>query len=306
MLKQYNHMDGCSGIIYRPNDGMTSSGDRVLDSAEVARGCYMSRAGRRFSEAPMDSQTTPLKTRRESIIFSNSPPSPRDQLEKARSKIQGSILRESGPHQVELWSVTFKMLALSRTILFDPKYDPKKAETKSSPTRCSRRSFSAISGSIFQKDSSSINESQNGSRNDSQAFPSPQQSPVRVFSSPVACQGLWPVPSTPVKHQPASAAGPVSPVSPAASAPSPVSKPRSQEAEHILPCGFPEDVWRCIISSTADPNGLLSVRQQCNIVEFARTHDTLDRERELAGQMKSKQLWRALEELGCLAYDASS
>jgi hypothetical protein len=66
---------------------------------------------------------------------------------------------------------------------------------------------------------------------------------------------------------------------------------------------LPENVWIRILRCVADPEDLLSKRQCESIIAWAEDLTTLQKEREVVGKLRSLQLWRVLDGLGCLAYE---
>jgi hypothetical protein len=83
----------------------------------------------------------------------------------------------------------------------------------------------------------------------------------------------------------------------------PVTEMTIPATEKALPGGLPAEIWKKIIAMAADPENLLSDKQLSNMFDWAKTGDTIEKERELAGKLKSQQIWRVLEATECLAYE---
>ncbi|KAF8543816.1 hypothetical protein BDD12DRAFT_874040 [Trichophaea hybrida] len=285
ILESY-YASGCRGIIYRPNDKLSPLSKRVLDCAEALReGKPVTLIAPNITPYNKfnDSQFSPRK-RRNSVTFilgGSSPTSSIPDLERARSKIQGAILKENGPHYISLWSSALKVLVVSREIFFDPNAGSYEGHHRS----FGRHSNGNLMSSGFNR-----------------APISPPTSPTRRFSTPAS----YLLESTPLNRMDDSHAFP------------PLHSPLIAKAVHSvangvqgavvkterrLPGGLPESLWKNIIAMAVDPDGLLSSKQISNLADWARTRNTLEKERELSGKLKSLQIWRILESTECLAYD---
>ena len=49
--------------------------------------------------------------------------------------------------------------------------------------------------------------------------------------------------------------------------------------------------------------GVVSGKQQESILRWAKSRDTLGREREVLGKARGEQIWRVLERMGCRSYE---
>lgn len=311
---------GCRGIIYRPNDMLSPLSKRVLECAEGLReGKPVTvvlpdpspfKPGIKHYEAPFSP-----RRRRHSVSFvlgGNSPASSVPDLERARSKIQGSILKEAGVHAVALWSSALKVLVVARQIAFDPAAGPYEGRKRSfgrhaasffihrnphSPPTSPTRRHSALNPppSLFD----AVCPSPLSTESDD-LFPhleshtshkSPHHSPAGPTTSP-------PSTTSPPPSPPATTTAAATTTSPSTNGSN-----RRTAAESRLPGDLPETLWKKIIGMAMDPDGLLSSKQISNLVDWAKTPDTLEKERELSGKLKSLQIWRILEGTECLAYD---
>lgn len=279
-------------------------GLKVLELAENIRDAASSPTAifarsRQASDAS-STPSTPLKFRRESLSSPTIIHSPYTncgngmvaELERARSKIQGALLKDSGIGSIELWKTTLRMLATSRTILFDK--ESIGTEYFSSPGRNShysspiKSSFSAIYPVSFGLPVGSSNCSQNVHH--AYTFDAP---PTWNESSFTQIGG-----STLRKGT----SDPLSPTQAVFSSSGEAAKSEETQLKGLrdLPGGLPEDIWVRIITLATDPRNILSTKQRRNVVTWAKAGDTLERERELGGKLKSVQIWRLLEGLECL------
>ena len=111
-----------TGIVYLPNKSLTSLGLKALEIAESYRGGSSPNKHitntRRTSDVSAGSPT-----RVRGGYFNSNPPisvvGSTNEMHRSRSKIQGTILKEEGPEQIELWSSAIKTLVLARALLLD-------------------------------------------------------------------------------------------------------------------------------------------------------------------------------------------
>lgn len=277
-------------------------GLKVLELAENIRGAALSPTAlfarsRQLSDAP-SSPSTPLRSRRESLSspliihspYANCGGGVISELERARSKIQGTLLKESGIGSIELWRIALQMLATSRTILLDkenvgPEHFSFSGRSSHyySPIRSGSGPFSPASfglhvGSLdFQKHHPQILDTSptwDGSSLAQATSPTSRKDTLNTSSS---IQDVF------------------------SSAKATELKGTKLKNHKDLPGKLPEDIWVRIITLAIDPKDILSAKQRQNVVAWARTGDTLERERELAGKLRSAQIWRLLETLECLS-----
>lgn len=347
-LEAYDITSGCQGLVYLPNDKLGTAGSKVLELAELAREGILEETTQGISREEF---TTPTKLGSALRRVSDVRPSPsfsamsgrrrsatsatgsehggrnhnsgtsNSELDRARSRIQGNILRDFGASSVDLWRISLKMLTLSRAIMLSA------AET--------------------------IHYEQAKEKESHRLVQSPP--PIAQLTPPAQLvQHLWPVtqmetaddgfpplPSSilragvaPPKHSespPLKASNPNHPVTPRqvyrrkksmntntpisgtepfTSADTTILTTRAAEAKSeqqpyrsCLPYGFSEKVWMRIISHIVGADGIVNITQQRSILRWAMDRTTLSREREALGKPECAQIWRVLEGIGCLAYD---
>ncbi|KAI5841549.1 hypothetical protein DFP73DRAFT_633327 [Morchella snyderi] len=309
IFDRYDRIPGCSGIIYRENE-LTAMGLKVLELAESTREnrtqtptSPRSPRSRQVSETS-NGLLTPLKHRKDSFS-SQSPHSvfqgvSSTELERARSKIQGAILKDSGVGSITVWRIAIKMLSISRTIFFD-KEDPG-TDYLTLTTRTSQRH------SPIRQTFNTFNPRFSGLHVGSLNFPHTaqfQQHHPNILDG----QGAWNGPNVSQLGSPTISQRDMPDF------PSPVqyscsSTTETSELEELqektpkkLPGNLPAELWIRIIALATDPKGVLSGKQRKNIVTWAKTSESLERERDLAGKLRSVQIWRVLEALECLSYE---
>ncbi len=304
-LETYNANSGCQGIVYLPNEGISSAGARLLEIAEYARESLFEHSTIDVFTEEIAIRTSAARLRRassvaaESLLTGRAPGRRRSTLsmtgielaassidgsaldaefERARSKVQGNTLRDSGTRSVDLWRIAMKTLVLARAILLRPGEEQR---TPSTPTTQYATTLTTAS-------------SANGE-------------PV------LTVLGVSPTPMTPTviykdedpSHKTNKTHAPTSPslASSLHASPLPISlQIDNEEADEQL-CGLDKNLWTRIITDITDPNKILTGTQRMAIVDWAMDRDTLSRARELLGKPEYVKVWRTLEGVGCLAYD---
>jgi hypothetical protein len=337
ILEAY-YTTNCRGIVYRPNDKLSLFSQRLLECAEARRegktlkimetetNPYTGKVQlRRNSNANMSPHSAPnLREKVAWVLIPKNPDPPAPELERARSKIQGVILRESGPHSVTLWTTALKMLVLARLIMFDPNAGPYEGQ----PRLSRRRDITPVFGSASPFTTFA------GQHGGHSPPVTPTRRPANVLGCPATDTQTWPSIgsghlarpqgqdrfSPPVWGLSAATRFPklelelatipdaeelVVPrlTKPVEAPPSPAPSEGFLAVGFDLPGNLPQNLWRNIIAMAADPDELLSTKQQRNIFNWAKTRDTLERERELIGKLRSLQIWRVLDGMECLAYE---
>ncbi|KAI9838347.1 MAG: hypothetical protein M1819_005615 [Sarea resinae] len=313
LLEAYDNSSECRGVVYLPNDNITNAGIRLLEVAEAARDQLIADAkvsllqedipqgsdywaSQRDPDVSNVSESVRLRGHRRGTIsttmfepgaLGSEDDTISGELDRARSKIQGNTLRESGVQSVQLWRATLKMLAYGRTLM--PTYTQnevrngdiieKKSEVPAPPTYASKLTTTASA------------------------------SGEPVF----AITGVAPHPTIPMythqrtrksfrasRNQRSSSVG------------------GRLEESHLngtiegdfdgtdLPFRVPLAIWQRIIAEAAGADTILGDEQQEGVIKWARDRKTLKKEQEALGQPESVQIWRVLKSLGCLAYEIRS
>ncbi|SLM33349.1 hypothetical protein LPUS_01823 [Lasallia pustulata] len=351
-LESYGITSGCKGMVYLPNDKLGTAGSRVLELAELARTEMLDDASQ---DEPDEEFKTPTKSpsalrkvsdvqsspsfsatsgrRRSATSATGSEHGGRNassgnasnELDRARSRIQGNILRDFGVSSVDLWRISLRMLTSSRAILL-------------------------LAAEVIRHEHVKATEPRrlvHSPPPPQPARPAQLVQPVRpLFQTQPVDDAFPPLPSSamragvaPLKHSkptPLRAGNPNHPATPtghlrrrkrsvnpnthpssfesltsadtdtdtntgAYSAPE--AKFEQQPYRSRLPHGFSENVWMQIISHMAGADGIVNITQQRSILRWAMDRTTLSRGREALGKPEGAQIWRLLEGIGCLAYD---
>lgn len=300
-LLAYDNETRCRGIIYLPNPQLGVAAMKVLDLSEAVREGHFddkdpeensegvspilnsANATRKVSE-PRGSPA--VAGRRRSTLSTASTDHGRHgnksgisiELDRARSRIQGSILEEYGPGSNNLWRVALKMMTLSRDIR--PVIEKKQLAIEAGRLEGLK----------------SPNSPYVTSRRPSSTTPLASKSPNQPITTSF---GQWRldnsrlVPVTTTKPSPIKLSPPPSPLS---------STVPKVPYRTLLPCGFSEEVWRRIMAIAAGAEDVMSEAQQRSVLRWAMDRGTLSKERESLGLKDSAQIWKVLEGMGCLAY----
>jgi len=303
-LQTYDTASGCQGLIYQPNRNFTQLGFKALELANALRtgtpssGNQNTSRSRRFSDVSVP-VITPTKHKRESVGSCHISPITgtfTSELERVRGKIQGMLLKNEGICAVEQWSVAVKMLSICRAILF--KGEPGTPESGPSPPQMLPQDSTGKSGY------SSLGLPPYDSPLTNQADP---PSPISKFqrlslgTPPQGWGGISLENPQGVMDPPDISLYPNPPQDIIES-----SQGTSCNQEHLkkaLPGSLEVGTWIAIIAFAVDPKGILSEKQRHNIVDWARSSETLAREKELSGKTKAVQIWRLLEGTECLGFD---
>ena len=291
----------CRGIVYLPNPLLGSAGHKVLELAEVMRNGYLDYAEDDF---PMPSKTLIMSTnvlrrvsgahtglgadawdrRRNTASIGLYNGGGQSELDRARSRIQGTTLQNAGPQSSDLWRAAFKMLSLGREIQpqtrNEPPPPPLAPKTKAPIVRTLKvpgltpKALKPLTPLTLQ-------------RNPNQPI-SPWTTQFRKKSGSI--------PSTPTVIPPT----PLTSKIPVVLAPLPT---KTASYRTKLPGRLPEDVWRRILGLAAGAEGIMSESQQRSVLQWAMDRKTLRHESESRGLRASAQCWKILEATGCLAYE---
>jgi len=315
-LEAYDHVAGCQGIIYHPNDCIGVAGIKVLELAELDRqGSLMemaegpvyegletpatpASATRRGSEARVPESPQKVAQRRRntvrtgSIDESNSPSdfTNSTELNRARSRIQGDSLRDLGPKSNDLWCVSLKMLAIARAMLLEPKRKQEPnlwIETRSADIPKVQLS-SSNSARVLTGRAPTLSIPLAPGNPNHLMFPKLPQRRKEAIVSPSLVMTPVTLPAAEKSHE-----HPVRPKAPKKSA-----SYRTQ-----LLGGLNEATWARIVSLACGGVGVVSKDQSVAVVRWAKDRGSLEREMEALGKAESAQIWRVLEGMGCLAYE---
>ncbi|KAL8684081.1 MAG: hypothetical protein Q9224_006633, partial [Gallowayella concinna] len=139
LLDAYDNETGCLGIVYLPNDHITSPGHRILELCESARQSLV--ANDRSSQSPGFSHGESKRTsttRKASVTHPNVSVTASGsrrrsgtkgehgeltgneaiciELDRARSRVQGNTLKEVGVQSNDLWRTALRMLGICRLL----------------------------------------------------------------------------------------------------------------------------------------------------------------------------------------------
>lgn len=313
-LDFYDNKTGCQGLVYLPNENVSSPCLKLLELCEGSRLSLLD--DDRPARSPEAFQTHFRKTstgRKISVMLPNpftiAPGARRRsgtkgeqedltdkeavsaELDRARSRIQGNVLKDAGPKSNDLWRAALQMLSLCRML------SPLRKEISQPVIAPVPNDFSLKPVQLVDED----------------AFPTLPKTNTRPFVgyldpfAPPPFTKNTKLPATPkAKKQPpklkTATPSPLSITTPpiAASPGTFALPPKSYQSD--LPLGLPEEAWTRIMGLHLNADRFMSWRQQCNVLRWAVDTKTLAKELESLGKPESAQIWKVLDGMGCLAY----
>ena len=312
-LEAYDQITGCNGIIYRPNTALGSAGTKVLELAELARKGTSAEpiiqansqevnvsgssvgTGRRGSDARLNQSPLTLVNPRRSIVSvdaaeqSNHTASRANELHRARSRIEGDVLRDVGPQSDDLWRSSLKMLSVSRTLLLEP--------NKSHEIVSKGKNRKSARKPLLSNPSYAMKT----------AFPRlPLSTPLTPGNpnQPIILKLPYGRKES-LDHSDLKPLRAVLRTEPIVTEPPAMLLPPNNDSAYqsLLPGGLDERLWARIISLACGCTGILNAEQALAVVRWSRDRASLQREMEALGKAESAQVWRVLEGMGCLAYE---
>lgn len=298
----------CQGIIYLPNPTIGNVGLKILELSEVEHEQLLEADLR--PESPMspkfwgkhpvprtgDSGSANRSRSLTTMAAENGhgehsgPTNPLTELERARSRVQVNTLRDLGSGSNDLWQTSLKMLRVCRS-LCSAKLDrarrvgPQTGSTQSRkerlsdhpdfpplPTIPTKPFIGYLDPSVPSLEVKTLNRT---------VYPKCKESPKAKTPSPKPLHAL----PSPSNHEMST-----------------VQEMVRRQYRTSLPCGFTEQIWCRIVSLAVEADGIMSDEQQLSVLRWALDRNTLVREIELLGKSESAQIWKALERMGCLAY----
>ena len=303
-IDAYNTTSRCQGIIYLPNDRLSAAAIKVLELSELARTRLVedgsredgmteaetaSSTPRRASETPVSPHSSGGGHRRRTISMGGAELEGSrygsTDLDRARSRVQGDTLRDAGPCSNDLWRASLKFLSLARVLLVRGAQNPVMSQqnTQTAENRSSLGQRSHQLGAFATK-SSAMTPLAPRTTNQTLKIrpPSRRKEPILPGKLPMASR------ATPNPR---------------------IAKILSLLRDPNQPYRGPyvgqlhEAQWAHIIALAAGAVGVVSSKQQNAILTRAVDRGSLGKEREILGKSDSAQIWKALEGMGCLAYE---
>ncbi|KAL8829578.1 MAG: hypothetical protein Q9170_006107 [Blastenia crenularia] len=309
-LDFYDNKTKCQGIVYLPNDGLSNPAYKLLELCEVARASLFDHDRRTQTSRISPTHSIKIPATRKTSISHTSPSTTATgarrrsgttgehneqndgeaviaELDRARSRIQGNVLKEMGVHSNDLWRTALRMLVLCRILCPLQKELPQTTP----PVERHNRPIKVPENPDFP------------------TLPKTNSRPfvgyLNPFAPPPAAK--YPnMPATPIsKNQPPrlKTATP-SPLSLTTSPTSPKAGQSTRPYVSDLPHGLAEDTWAYIVSLHLGADRFMSENQQRNVLRWAVDRKALAKELESLGKPESAQIWKVLDGMGCLAYES--
>ncbi|KAL9033229.1 MAG: hypothetical protein Q9214_007614 [Letrouitia sp. 1 TL-2023] len=212
------------------------------------------------------------------------------ELERARSRVQVNALRDSGSGSNDLWQTSLKMLRVCRSLCLAKSDRTRRAGPQTGsirsrkghlpdlpdfpplPTMATKPFIGYLNPFAPSLEGKDLNRTVDPKCKESPKVKTPSPRPLHVLPSPLNSEM------------------------------STVQDMVRRQYRTSLPCGFTEQVWCRIASLAVEADRIMSDEQQLSVLRWALDRNTLVREIELLGKSESAQIWKALERMGCLAY----
>lgn len=347
-LAEYDLVEGCNGIIWKPNSQLGKDGIKVLELAEQSRLNVSAGSDEDLDAAlAMSPMTLPLKTsdapspytplsqrqRRGSMSSGHGTPFPLtpgamrlNSLDSTRNRLQADVIKKYGVSSNTLWHTSLRMLGLARWFLM--------TEAAQLPT------IIEVPRAVVEEIDSSPAEELMSPDMLEPASPTPlRRLPENIpeLPSPSPIEPLWPRIHSPVpeaspppkqtlvfklpnKHGqsnvdrenrlrvtvPENNSGPISEVESPKNVPSPRTSPKLPKTPYrsTLPKGLTAGVWGQILAYSVDAGDALSEAQMAQVVKYASNRSSLKDESSRLGKQDHAQIWKVLEQMGCLTYSS--
>ncbi|KAI4195106.1 MAG: hypothetical protein LQ346_003530 [Caloplaca aetnensis] len=317
-LEYYNSKTGCQGIIYLPNLAIGTPGFKVLELSEGARFSLLDDDRPTPLPEAMQLQSRNISTPRKTSLTHSSPSTAAAgarrrsgtkgehddftdgeavsaELDRARSRIQGNVLRDDGVQSHDLWRTALGMLNLCRMLC------PLRKEEQS-------RSQTPIVHEV------KVSTAQQFDTPEFPALPKQHGKPFVGYLDPFAPPLAQKSPNMPITPSVKSKKHPLrlktatpSPLSMATSPTSPgspgTSALQAKSYRSDLPAGLPGEAWSRIMGLYVQADRFMTRNQQRNVLRWATDRRTLGKELESLGKPESAQIWKVLDGMGCLAYE---
>lgn len=317
-LEFYDNKTGCQGIIYLPNDNVSSPCLKLLELCEGSRFSLLdddrparspeafqthfrrTSTGRKTSAMHSSPSTIPLGARRrsgtkgehEDLTDSEAVCA---ELDRARSRIQGNVLKDEGPKSNDLWRTALQMLSLCR-MLCPLRKEITLPAIVPTATEINLKPVPPVDHVAFP----TLPKTRTG----------PFVGYLDPFAPPLGAKSSkMPVTPKAKKQLPKLKTTTPSPLSittsPTAISPGAFILP-SKSYRSDLPLGFPEETWARIMGLYLRADRFMSWRQQCDVLRWGIDRKTLAKELESLGKPESAQIWKVLDGMGCLAYEGDA
>ncbi|KAL1956281.1 hypothetical protein VTO42DRAFT_7454 [Malbranchea cinnamomea] len=304
--------DSC-GIIYSPNEQLGQLGRRLLELGAKYRE-LMSHQGTHVESSESnyeDDDDEELIKKREADRAAQV------EMGRVKNRLLLDVIKTEGMHSVDLWSVAFKMMVISRAILLENKDEPKPVENSSNE--------SPICSLVEEKDSKPTAAS--AFTDFVEEFPIPSirsriPHPASRFwteedfpslsSSLHRTESKNPQTSVPKQQKGRSNREPSQPVT--AATPDGTTGARAMSGNALAKItasaahleakrfGLPMELWRKIIAEAIAGSEILSEEQQMEVLKYASEWVSIKQELRIKGGTEFEQQWKILASMDCLSY----
>ena len=324
-LEAYDRIEGCNGIIWKPNLALHDLGTKVLEVAEALRksrdnledeDSIDSQLSQSVGEAVLSNLQKSFpeaRSRGDSLLsvddsFHLGSSDVTCELMRARSRIILDALKIEGLYQNDLWMSAFKVLHYTRAILFGfslgtvPPTKAGRRPTRNIENRERSRAFPPLPlKPTFlgaPKAKYRINETELPPRTVLSTGNPNNFNPSKIFldrdgADDIVCKPFH-VPYRPKTQRIRDMVQYLTPET---------MKQYSRQYRSDLPCGLSKETWVKIITYASGGEGILSDNQKATAIGWAACRESVVELRGVIGKHVSQQIYKALEGLDCLTYD---
>ena len=324
-LEAYDEIEGCNGIMWKPNPALHDLGTKVLEAAEALR---KSRDNLQDGD-PIDAQlfesmnevvlsdlqklSPEARTRGDSLLslddsFHLGSSDVTCELMRARSRIMLDALKIGGQCQNDLWMGAFKILHYTRAILFGfslGAVPPTKAGRR--PARNIENKERSRAFPPLPPKSAFLGASKSRHRAGETGLPSRSvlsRGNPNIFNPSKILLDRDGVDNIVCKPFHVSGRSKTQRTRDIVQYLTPETMEQYSWPYHSdLPCGLSKEAWIKIIMYASDSEGILSESQKATAIGWAASKESIIELRCVIGKHVSQQMYKALEGLGCLTYD---
>ncbi|PWY88401.1 hypothetical protein BO70DRAFT_286582, partial [Aspergillus heteromorphus CBS 117.55] len=298
----------CKSIIWRPCHELTAYTLRMLEVAEALReNKFDTESETNNLSDDMDGQPEVDKAAQKKV---------HDKLEieytRLCKRVRLEAIKKDGVHSSTIWSVSLKMMIVSRAILLDDKDRPgleepleeTEAEEPENPNVSDEQAEEHEPSTARHHDEDSSSEGPSF-RHIEEIQPNVIQ-PGPFHTDPEAFYAEFPtlqeVREAALARQQMEEAQKEEEARLAEATAAGKRRDAQEPVERIWRFGLPTEAWRRVISEAVGADGILDREQQVRIMEYAADWNAVEYEQTIKGAEDHQQIWKLLETLKCFTY----
>lgn len=307
----------CNGIVWLPNDEISPLARNMLDMGESVRQALTEKysdeegyasSGGGLSHSDGDDVTSRRKLQKKLYV----------QYTRQAKRVRMETLKNSGAHEVEIWSTALKMMVASRALLLEDKNRATGEDTEqheSAPEDGSdgqEQEHEAITDIAAAVDEVLDSKIQTIKVTDEEDTPPRRLPVIRItsetefeieyeFGASIPSRDIYSRPETP----PASYQQETTTIiTTTTTRVHPNPNTASTQIQQPWRYGLPLRLWRRIIAEAVGADGILNNKQQEKIMRYAADWDVIAYKLTIKGVEDYQQIWKFLETVDCFTYSS--